>query len=547
MKSALRLAPKLLLAVSTIAFAADTPTSTPSLVGAFALYAHGNFEAAAETYRELLKIDNANADAYAGLIRTLLKQKRIDDARATLNQALQVADSPKVRVVAGEVEFREGLIGDSEREWVTVINSGHPDGRAYLGLARVSKALSLYKRAQTMLQKAHAADPDDPDIRGAWIGTLTRAERIKYLEDSIANGSSDDAERRMHMQHYLEYLKARAQGPPTVCRLVSNVTSAEAPLLNLLRDANHLRGYGLEVDFGETKSKLLLDTGAGGILIDRKVAEKAGLKQISATAIGGIGDKGEASGYVALAPSIRVGGLEFQNCPVEVIDRRSVVEEDGLIGADVFAKFLVNLDFAHQKVRLSELPKRPGQASENLTLKAESDEDNIAEEGQTPPQNSDRSQAAKAEDKGPFDHYIAPEMKDYTQVLRFGHMLLVPTWVNDDKIAKFFVIDSGGFTTQLSLNAAKSVTKVHVDPYMHVRGISGEVKKVYVADKATLMFAHLRQPTEDVLVLDLKHLSDNLETEVAGILGFTTLRFLNIKIDYRDGLVHMDYQGPPVR
>lgn len=126
-------------------------------------------------------------------------------------------------------------------------------------------------------------------------------------------------------------------------------------------------------------------------------------------------------------------------------------------------------------------------------------------------------------------------------------MLLVPTWVNDDKIAKFFVIDSGGFTTQLSLNAAKSVTKVHVDPYMHVRGISGEVKKVYVADKATLMFAHLRQPTEDVLVLDLKHLSDNLETEVAGILGFTTLRFLNIKIDYRDGLVHMDYQGPPVR
>jgi hypothetical protein len=138
-------------------------------------------------------------------------------------------------------------------------------------------------------------------------------------------------------------------------------------------------------------------------------------------------------------------------------------------------------------------------------------------------------------------------MKDYSQVLRFGHMLLVPTWINDERTAKFFLIDSGGFTTQLSLNAAKSVTKVHVDSQMHVKGVSGEVNKVYVADKATLTFAHLRQHTEDVLVLDLKHLSDHVGTEVSGIIGFTTLRFLNIDIDYRDGLVFMQYQGPPVR
>jgi hypothetical protein len=92
----------------------------------------------------------------------------------------------------------------------------------------------------------------------------------------------------------------------------------------------------------------------------------------------------------------------------------------------------------------------------------------------------------------------------------------------------------------MSLNAAKSVTKVHDDPRLHVRGISGETNKVYVADKATLRFARLRQPTEDVTVLDLKHLSDSIGTEVSGIIGFTTLRFLDIKIDYRDGLVSME-------
>ncbi len=79
---------------------------------------------------------------------------------------------------------------------------------------------------------------------------------------------------------------------------------------------------------------------------------------------------------------------------------------------------------------------------------------------------------------------------------------------------------------------------------MRVRGLSGEVNKVFVADKATLEFAHLLQPTEGVMVLDLKHLSDDIGTEVSGIVGFTTLRFLDIKLDYRDGLVFMEYKGP---
>jgi tetratricopeptide (TPR) repeat protein len=522
--------------------AADQPTAT--MTEALTLYEHGNFDAAVDIYRKILKFDAKNSDAYAGLTRTLLKQRKVEEARATVDQALKIADSPEVRTAAGEVEFREGSIAEAEREWVDVINSGHAEGRAFLGLARVSDALSLYKRAQTMLEKAHEKDPNDADIRKAWMGTLRRSERIKYLEEYLSQGNADDPEARLHMQQYLEYLKARALGPKSTCRLVSNVTSTEAPLVNLLRDPNHLRGYGLEVNFGEAKSKLLLDTGAGGILVNRRIAEKAGLKQISATTMGGIGDKGEAQGYIALAPSIKVGGLEFHDCPVEVIDRRSVVDEDGLIGADVFEKFLVNLDFAHQKLRLSELPKRPGQNVQDLSLESDRDDQSNPEQSAA---NQDPAHSAKTEDKGPLDHYIAPEMKNYSQVLRFGHMLLVPTWVNDEKIAKFFLIDSGGFTTQMSVNAAKSVTKVHADSQIHVKGVSGEVNKVYTADKATLTFAHLRQPTEDVLVLDLKHLSDDVGTEVSGIVGFTTLRFLNIDIDYRDGLVFMQYQGPPVR
>jgi hypothetical protein len=42
---------------------------------------------------------------------------------------------------------------------------------------------------------------------------------------------------------------------------------------------------------------------------------------------------------------------------------------------------------------------------------------------------------------------------------------------------------------------------------------------------------------------DTKKFSDRIGTEVSGFLGFTTLRVLDIKIDYRDALVDFQYDG----
>jgi hypothetical protein len=41
---------------------------------------------------------------------------------------------------------------------------------------------------------------------------------------------------------------------------------------------------------------------------------------------------------------------------------------------------------------------------------------------------------------------------------------------------------------------------------------------------------------------DTKRISDDVGTEVSGFLGFVLLRFLDIKIDYRDGLVDFKYE-----
>jgi predicted aspartyl protease len=492
-------------------------------------------------YQQILQENPASAEAYAGLTRVYLKQKGIQQASDTIHKALQVADAPAVRVALGEVYFRQGKISDAEVEWVKTINSGHADARAYLGLARVRWAISNYKSGWAMIDRAHALDPTDPEIRRVWVGKLSPAERMKFLENYLAGENNDDEETRTAMRHYLEYIKARAKDPRGACHLVSKATATETSLVKLLLDAQHLRGFGLALEVNGHKSTLLLDTGASGILINRRLAEKAGVTRLSDMEIGGIGDKGRKNGYRGLADSLKIGGLEFQNCPVEVLDQRSVVGEDGLIGADVFSSFLVDLDFPNEKLRLAPLPKRPEEVAATVNLKTE-DEDESGQENESA--NGDtaatKPNGSKPAPSGPQDRYIAPEMQSYTRIFRFGHMLVVPTAVGDVQ-GKLFLLDSGADMNYISQAAAREVTKVHGDSNTIVHGLSGSVKNVYRADKAILQFGHLRQENQDLVAFDLTHMSDEVGTEISGTLGFVMLRFLDVKIDYRDGLVDFAY------
>lgn len=516
------------------------PAPTP-LAEALTLYRKGDFDGAIRDYQQFLVQNPTSSAAYAGLTRVYLKKKDLQQASDTIHNALQTADGPAVHVALGEVYFRQGKISAAEDEWVKVINSGHAEARAYLGLARVRWAISMYKSGWDMIDKAHALDPSDPEILRAWVGKLSRAERTRFLENYVAGENNEDEETRAAMRHYLEYMKARAKDPRSACRLVSKTTTTETPLVELLLDPQHLRGYGLAIEVNGHKTKLLLDTGASGILINRSLAEKAGVTRLADVDIGGIGDKGRKQGYRALADALVVGGLEFRNCPVEVLDQRSVAGEDGLLGADVFSSFLVDLDFPNSKLRLSPLPKRPAETTSTVNLKSDEDD----ESGTDDESDDSNAAAAKANDKkpappGPQDRYIAPEMQSYTRVFRFGHMLLVPTAI-DDVQGKLFLIDSGALMNDITPAAAREITKVHGDSNTIVKGLSGSVKNVYRADKAILQFGHLRQENQDLVAFDLTHISDHVGTEISGTLGFVILRLLDLKIDYRDGLVDFRY------
>jgi Tfp pilus assembly protein PilF/predicted aspartyl protease len=488
------------------------------MAAALKLYRTGKFDEATAAYNAIIPGGGSEAAAaYAGLARVYLQRKDPAAAYTAALKAVALTPGRAPAIVAmGEVHYRQGKIIEAETDFLKPLQACNLDARAYLGLNRIYRATLNWKRAKTNIDQAYKLDPGDPDIRRAFLATLGGAERIQALQEYLAGDTDDDAEARERLQNELTVLEGESNHPQSVCRLVTKVTSTETRLERLLSDPQHIRKYALAVKVNGVSSRLMLDTGAGGIVIDRKIAEKAGVKSIVEDKIGGIGDKGEASAYLGHADKIQVGELEFQNCFVQVVSGRSVIGDDGLIGANVFSHFLVDVDMPDEKFKLSELPPIPNESAGEISLESHAT-------GQ----------------RQLHDRYVPPEMKDYTKIFLIGHALLIPTSVNSFP-NKLFLIDTGSFDNTLSVATAKEVTKIS-NSDATVKGLSGSVKNVYSASKATIVFSHFKQEREDLLTFDLTHLSDSVGTEVSGVLGFAMLRMLDIKIDYRDGLVNFTY------
>jgi tetratricopeptide (TPR) repeat protein len=541
------------LSFAVLAQNAKPVGDNPDLIAADQLYKAGKFAQAAEKYQALLKVDAELPAAEAGLIESLLHEQKIDEASAEAIKALNAQPNSAALLAAmGDVQFRLAKMPEAERSYFKALQIDKRELRACLGLVRLYRAYSLYRKAYDALRVAHQIAPSDPEVQRLWFSRLSRRERMAAIEAYLAGPHPDDPEETRSLQHYLEFLKATVDKPVHACRLVSKVEHTDTNLQPMFHDPKHIEGYGLAVKLNDRNTHLLLDTGASGILIGRKSAEKAGLTRISDIHVWGIGDTGAQNGYLAVADHIRIGELEFADCVVTVSDRTPLADEDGLVGSDVFSSYLIDIDFPAEKLRLSPLPKRPDEKTAPTALKTE------GESSSTPEDDSDEAAAdQKAQSTAdasttaktalapslPKDRYVAPEMKSWSPVFHFGHQLLIHTEVNDSK-PMLFLIDTGANTTFLSIRAARQVTKVNSDPWAHVGGVSGTVAKVYRANKATLRFSRFSKDDQDVLTFDLSNLCRDTGTEVSGILGFEVLGMLHVKIDYRDGLVDFTYEPP---
>jgi len=366
-----------------------------------------------------------------------------------------------------------------------------------------------------MLAGAHQLDPEDSEIRAAWMRTLPAAQQIPEMESYLAAPRGDSAEDLADLRTDLDELKKWAEAPRKPCTLASQRASAEIPLSEI----RSIRGFSsytaLDVKVNDHRVRLSIDTsynarlpieGVSGLLIQRSAAAHMGLKPLFQNPVPGTGSQGPRSGYVAYADSISVGGIEFRDCAVQVMSGEYWNDADGSMSMSLLSDFLVTLDYPTHKLILGPLPARPGGTSAS----------------------------------GLEDRYIAPEMKDYTAVYRSGSDLILPGAANG-KFPMLFLLDTAVGYSFLSPSAAHEVAEGHRDSKYEVRATGSKVDTAFSGGDVTLSFARLNQYITHIASFDTWMFSKDTGMEISGLIGDATLRGLTIRIDYRDGLVKLDY------
>ena len=226
------LSPRFFCLPATITFGEDTkaPAINGTRGGGPAL-SSGKFAEAEASYQALVKTDSKLVPAEVGLVRAMLRQQKIDEALDAVNAALVAQpDAAALLAAKGEVQFRRAEMSDAELSYLAAKKLDRNEVHAYLGLARLYRAYSMYHIAYGELQIAHQIAPDDIDVQRAWQSTLPRKERLAAFEAYLAGSHPDNAEETKRMTEYLEFLKATADKPAHECRLVSKVQQTETSL-----------------------------------------------------------------------------------------------------------------------------------------------------------------------------------------------------------------------------------------------------------------------------------------------------------------------------
>ena len=497
-----------------------TGANIDALKSAQALLHKGKYLEAAKAFQALVDQEPSSADARAGLMRSLLNVRRFPEALSAGEKAVAaLPSSALVRATFGDVNFRMGQMSEAEQAWEASLRLDPNSARGLYGMYRLYNMLFMFKHAKEAVTRAHQLSPNDPAIFRGWVSTLPRKDRPdawkKYLDLAAREGETDDESRDENM---MKLLTAEAEKPSWV--LAKQVERAEIKIESYGKSeveddrAGRLNG-GLMIGQGfavpikindRAGATLLLDTGASGITIGNKLAEKAGVVKIAETSYTGVGG-GSTQSYLARADKIKIGDLEFHDCIIEVSSKNRVGDDSGLIGTDVFDKFLITLDFMDHKIKLAPLPRNP--------------------------------ESTGAEDEA-LDRYIAPEMQSFSKIYHFGHLLIVPAVLGTPQknATGLFALDTGAFANTISLDLARRLTKVNFEEG-YIQGVSAKIKEIFSGDKIYLHFAGIHVRSDDITAFDHSSTSSG-GTELSGFVGIRTLVQMKMTIDYRDGLVKLE-------
>lgn len=486
-------------------------TTAASLASAERLYQTGSFDQAADEYREIVAQEPKNLAAQRGLVRALLKGEHPDEAAETAVKAITLAphDAP-LMVLLGDVYFRQARFDAANMLYLSALTADPNSATAYAGLGRLMLTESNDRQAMHDFSHACSSNPTDISILLSCARMAKDpARKMALLERYLAAAPHNDPDGLRGANEAIKIEQFLAGRKTFIC---SGPERGSIKLDSVRYGPETMRGLRIPISLnGRKRVWVMLDTGAGGdLLLNRRVADKLGVKPLTASEVKGLGGSGSEGAHVGWVDLIRVGDFEFRNCLVEYSDKNFEGDTDGLLGPQIFSRYLVSINYPESKLDLSPLPpihpmKLAGGDSADVP-------NGIIPDG--------------------FEHF--------TRVRKFGGHLLIHTGVNGLN-GSYFLVDTGAQMNLISERLAHRLGGLDVSHHF-IQGVSGRLTTVYQAKgQVTLRFADFEQTVDGLTAVDLDDWSKTMGVEVSGIIGQPILRYLTLVIDYRDGLVDFVY------
>jgi hypothetical protein len=470
----------------------------------------------AETLYAAQVTSSPSPAAYTGLIRAQLAANHLSAALATAKNALAAAPtSAEVQASAGDVLLRSGQIPEADTAYSRALALDTCSARGHFGKGRISQLLAHHAAADHEFDIARKLSPNDPEIIAAYLTLLPEADRAAPLNAFLFSKPQLPPDRIEELTRQLAILQAH-----TLCKEVEPIQTVKLPLAPVMLNGTLIRSWGFSTRVNNDTQLLELDSSVSGILLDEKQAAKAGVRPLTSGAT--------TVPYTGVIDHLKVGSIQYSDCPVRVVASATLAGANGLIGLDLFRDHLIHIDYPDQSVTLSPLPADP-----------------LA--------------AAPANERS----IVTPTTKGWSQVYVDGSNILIPTLINKQG-PYLFVLDTGAVLTVISPDATSHTLGKSSDGSLSLRGISGPVVKVipkegggdlaradiYSYDGTllkvsspvkfpTLRFAGTDFPTPTTVSFDITPKSHATGIEVSGLLGFDVLRSFLIDINYRDGLARI--------
>lgn len=490
---------------------------------------------AIQIYKKALLTNPGEPALYGALAEAYLVQLKSDDAEAELKTGVAThPHSAILETVLAKTQLQQGRPWDAQETLNRALADDPCYPEAHRTEGRLMEVISMYGSAARQYSLAHQLAPHDVDALYSFVSTFVPSQRVSEAQGFL-DREKLDPESQTKLQKYIAQQKIDADALADCTLTASSPTSAMIPLLPLMANGKHMRAIGLNVDIDSHSTHLDVDTASDdGLVLSPTAAARTGLQYLGDTELHAIGGTDSVKAHRAIAKSVKIGPLEFHNCPVTVYDRkllhavtgRALDESyDGLIPVDLLRQFLITLDLPRGELKLAPLPSFPNAHAIPFAL-------NTTLEW--------------------HDRYVSPEMSTYSLAYQVNKVLAVPTRITNDKNGQIllFVPETSAAHTTLTTDAARGIRKLQRDQYHETYGLAGTENDLYSVGRVNLEFAHIKLTANDTVAIDSKELGNvpgQNPMKISGLIGGNALRQCILHLDYRDGLVKLDYTPGPSR